>query len=73
MIPDLPGGPATRRAGGSTSCFRYLSREVAADIGPELGRMQAVLDNLEAALDLGPLPRYSELGSHGVSDRFTCT
>ncbi len=44
------------------SAFRYLRREIAADIGPKLRRMQAQLDNLESALNLAVLSRYAELG-----------
>jgi hypothetical protein len=46
---------------GAVSCIRYLRREMTADIGPRLGRMQAQLDNLEAALNLALLSRYAEL------------
>lgn len=46
---------------GAVFCIRCLRREIAADIGPKLGRMQAQLDNLEAMLNLALLSRYSEL------------
>jgi hypothetical protein len=48
--------------GGALLCARYLRRELAADIGPKLKRMQAQLDNLEATLNLALLSRYAELG-----------
>ena len=48
---------------GGALCVRYLRREVAADIGPKLKRLQLQLDNVEAALNLALLARYSELGS----------
>ena len=38
--------------GGGTVCVRYLRHEIAADIGPQLRRMQGKLDNLERALNL---------------------
>jgi uncharacterized membrane protein YciS (DUF1049 family) len=47
---------------GAFFCIRYLRREIAADIGPKLKRMQAQLDNLESALNLAVLSRYAELG-----------
>lgn len=47
---------------GGMLCVRYLRREVAADIGPRLRRMQLQLDNLEAAINLAMLTRYAELG-----------
>jgi hypothetical protein len=50
---------------GAAFCIRYLRRELAADIGPKLKRMQAQLDSLEAALNLAVLSRYADL-----SERF---
>ena len=47
-------------AGGAV-CVRYLRREVAADIGPKLRRMQLQLDNLETAINLALVTRYAEL------------
>jgi hypothetical protein len=46
---------------GAVSCIRYLRRELSAEIGPKLGRMQAQLDSLEAALNLAVLSHYAEL------------
>jgi hypothetical protein len=46
---------------GAASCIRYLRRELSAEIGPKLKRMQAQLDSLEAALNLAVLSRYAEL------------
>ncbi len=47
---------------GALLCIRYLRREIAADIGPRLNRMQAQLDNLESALNLALVSHYAELG-----------
>jgi hypothetical protein len=47
---------------GAVFCIRYLRRELTADIGPKLKRMQAQLDNLESAIHLAVLSRYAELG-----------
>ncbi len=47
---------------GGMFCVRYLRREITADIGPRLRRMQLQLDNLEAAVNLALLTRYAELG-----------
>jgi uncharacterized membrane protein YciS (DUF1049 family) len=47
---------------GALFCIRYLRREMAADISPKLKRMQAQLDNLEAALNLALVSRYADLG-----------
>jgi uncharacterized membrane-anchored protein YhcB (DUF1043 family) len=46
---------------GAVFCIRYLRRELSAEIGPKLGRMQAQLDSLEAALNLAVLSHYAEL------------
>jgi hypothetical protein len=47
--------------GGGALCVRYLRREVAADIGPRLRRLQLQLDNLETAINLALVTRYAEL------------
>jgi hypothetical protein len=52
---------------GGAICVRYLRREIAADIGPCLRRMQAQLDNLEAAMNLALMARYAELSERAVS------
>jgi len=46
---------------GAVFCIRYLRRELTADIGPKLKRMQAQLDTLEAALNLAVMSHYAEL------------
>jgi hypothetical protein len=53
---------------GGALCVRYLRREIAADIGPCLRRMQLQLDNLEAALNLALISRYAELSERPVHD-----
>jgi hypothetical protein len=51
--------------GGGALCVRYLRREIAADIGPQLKRMQNQLDNIESAINLALVTRYAELsGGH---------
>ena len=47
--------------GGGAVCVRYLRHEIAADIGPQLRRMQGKLDNLEAALNLALMTEYADL------------
>ncbi len=49
--------------GGGAVCVRYLRHEIAADIGPQLRRMQGKLDNLEAALNLALMTRYADLSA----------
>jgi len=46
---------------GGALCVRYLRREVAADIGPKLKRMQLQLDNIETELNLAITTRHAEL------------
>ena len=48
---------------GGALCVRYLRREVAADIGPKLKRMQLQLDNIETELNLAITMRQSELST----------
>jgi hypothetical protein len=49
--------------GGGAICVRYLRHEIAADIGPQLRRMQGKLDNLEAALNLALMTRYADMST----------
>jgi hypothetical protein len=49
-------------AGGAV-CVRYLRHEIAADVGPQLRRLQLQLDNLEAAVNLALITRYAELSA----------
>jgi hypothetical protein len=46
---------------GCLICIRYLRREIAADIGPRLRRIQLQLDNLETAVNLAMVTRYVDL------------
>jgi len=54
---------------GGMFCVRYLRHEVAANIGPSIRRMNAQLDNLEAAVNLALVTRYVELGERFPRDR----
>jgi ABC-type lipoprotein release transport system permease subunit len=53
---------------GVTLCIHYLRREIAADIGPRLKRLQLQLDNIEAALNLAIVTRYAELSTRPPGD-----
>jgi len=53
---------------GGALCVRYLRREVAADIGPRLRRLQLQLDNLETAINLALVTRYAELSGRPLRD-----
>lgn len=48
---------------GGALCVGYLRREVAADIGPRLKRMQLQLDNIETGLSLAIVTRHAELSA----------
>jgi hypothetical protein len=52
---------------GGALCVRYLRREIAADIGPTLKRIELQLDNMEAQLNLAIVTRYAELSSRAVN------
>jgi len=48
---------------GGAVCVTYLRREIAADIGPKLKRVQLQLDNIEAELALAVMTRRAELSA----------
>lgn len=50
---------------GGGLCIRWLRREMTAEIGPKLRRMQLQLDYLESALNLAVTSRLAELGRPG--------
>jgi hypothetical protein len=58
---------------GGAICVRYLRREIAADIGPSLRRMQAQLDILEATVNLALTTRYAELSERAVTSQAPAT
>ena len=53
---------------GGIVCVRYLRREIAADIGPKLKRVQLQLDTIETQLNLAIMTRYAELSSRPPDD-----
>ena len=53
---------------GGTLCVCYLRREIAAEIGPSLKRVQLQLDNLETQLNVAIMSRYAELCSRLPAD-----
>jgi hypothetical protein len=53
---------------GGTLCVGYLRREITADIGPRLKRVQFQLDNIESALNLAITTRYAELITRSAAD-----
>ena len=53
---------------GGTLCVHYLRREIAADIGPALKRVELQLDNIETQLNLAIMTRYVEVSSRGLGD-----
>jgi len=46
---------------GGFFCVRYLRREIAADIGPRLRRIELRLDNIETAVNLALVTQYAEM------------
>lgn len=55
---------------GGALCVHYLRREVAADIGPKLKRIQLQLDNIETELNLAISTRYAELTASSPGDPY---
>jgi hypothetical protein len=53
---------------GGALCVRYLRNEIAADIGPRLRRLQLQLDNLESAVNLALITRYTEISNQTPRD-----
>ena len=53
---------------GGTLCVHYLRREIAADIGPALKRVELQLDNIETQLNLAIMTRYVEVSSRALGD-----
>ena len=53
---------------GGALCVCYLRREIAAEIGPTLKRVQLQLDNLETQLNVAIMARYTELCSRLSDD-----
>jgi hypothetical protein len=56
----IVGASVGTLAGGGL-CIRYLRHEIAADVGPQLRRLQLHLDNLESAINLALMTRYADL------------
>jgi hypothetical protein len=54
---------------GGALCVRYLRREVAADIGPRLRRIELQLGTLESATNLALFTRYAELDPPSPPDQ----
>ena len=54
--------------GGGALCVRFIRHEVAADIGPRLRRLQAQMDNVEAAINLAVMTQYAELSRRPLAN-----
>lgn len=46
---------------GGGFCVRYLRREIAADVGPQLRQINLRIETLESVLNLALVNRYAEL------------
>jgi hypothetical protein len=55
---------------GGALCVRYLRREMAADIGPRLKRMQLQLDNIETELNIAITTRHAELTAYSPGNPY---
>jgi ABC-type lipoprotein release transport system permease subunit len=48
---------------GGGLCVRYLRREIAADIGPQLRQLNLKVETLESVVNLALATRYAELSA----------
>lgn len=48
---------------GGGFCVRYLRREIAADVGPQLRQINLRIETLESVLNLALVNRYAELAA----------
>ena len=55
---------------GGALCVRYLRREMSADIGPRLKRMQLQLDNIETELNIAITTRHAELTTYSPGNPY---
>jgi hypothetical protein len=46
---------------GGGLCVRYLRREIAANVGPQLRQLNLKIETLESVLNLALVSRYAEL------------
>jgi uncharacterized membrane-anchored protein YhcB (DUF1043 family) len=53
---------------GAMLCVRYLRQEIAGNLGPQLRRIQAQLDALEAEVNLALQTRHAELTARLARD-----
>lgn len=44
-------------------CVRLIRREMSADVGPQLRRVQVQIENLETTVNLALMTRYTELSA----------
>jgi len=44
-------------------CVRYLRREIAADVGPQLRQINLKIETIESVIHLALATRYAELAS----------
>ena len=48
---------------GGALCARYLRREIAANVGPQLRQLNLKIETIESVLNLALLTRHTELSS----------
>jgi hypothetical protein len=48
---------------GGALCVRYLRREIAANVGPQLRQLNLKIETIESVLNLALLTRHTELAS----------
>jgi hypothetical protein len=48
---------------GGALCVRYLRREIAADVGPQLRQINLKIETIESVIHLALATRYAELAT----------
>jgi hypothetical protein len=52
---------------GGALCVRYLRREIAADVGPQLRQINLKIETIESVIHLALATRYAELTSSSAT------
>ena len=52
---------------GGALCVRYLRREIAADVGPQLRQINLKIETIESVIHLALATRYAELASSSTT------
>jgi hypothetical protein len=62
-MPSISHQPRLGTLIGDGLCVRYLRREIAADVGPQLRQINLKIETLESVVNLALVTRYAELSA----------